>query len=80
MSTASLRSLLDSDPSLFDVQTTAAGPAGQLPLTAELLLHAPSGDVFGLSMDVGMGWDPAQVGRQEFLILSTQGGIRAAGR
>jgi putative YjhG/YagF family dehydratase len=75
MTTAS--TLLDTDPALFDVPTTAAGPTGSLPLTEELLLHAPSGDVFGLSMDVGMGWSPAELQRKEFLILSTQGGIRA---
>src|SRR5204863_2777118 len=65
------------DPALFDVQTSAAGPAGSLPLTEDLLRHAPSGDVFGLSQDVGMGWNPAELGRKEILILSTQGGIRA---
>src|SRR5438093_528407 len=69
--------LLDCDPALYDIQTSAAGPAGSLPLTPELLREAPSGDVFGLSMDVGMGWNPAALGGQEFLILSTQGGIRA---
>jgi putative YjhG/YagF family dehydratase len=74
---ASVASLLDTDPALFDVQTTAAGPAGSLPLTEEMLLHAPSGDVFGLSQNVGMGWSPAELGRKEILILSTQGGIRA---
>jgi putative YjhG/YagF family dehydratase len=62
---------------VFDVQTTASGPAGSLPLTEELLLHASSGDLFGLSQDAGMGWNPAELGRKEFLILSTQGGIRA---
>src|SRR5205085_2714458 len=65
------------DPAVFDVQTTAAGPAGSLPLTEELLRNAPSGDVFGLTQDAGMGWNPAELGRGEFLILSTQGGIRA---
>src|SRR6202521_5394717 len=70
-------SLVETDPALFDVQTSAAGPAGSLPLTEELLREAPSGDVFGLTQDAGMGWDPAELNRQEFLILSTQGGIRA---
>src|SRR5919109_1148702 len=55
----------------------AAGPAGSLPLTEELLRNAPSGDLFGWSQNVGMGWRPAELGRKEFLILSTQGGIRA---
>ena len=42
-----------------------------------MLLDRPSGDVFGLSQDAGMGWEPGELGRKEFLILSTQGGIRA---
>src|SRR5713101_1207481 len=70
-------SLVDSDPALFDVQTSAAGPVGSLPLTEELLREAPSGDVFGLTQDAGMGWNPKELNRKEFLILSTQGGIRA---
>src|SRR5579859_8166262 len=64
-------------PDIYRIQTKAAGPAGSLPLTEELLLNAPSGDIFGLTQDAGMGWDPAQLGRREFLILGTQGGIRA---
>ncbi len=78
MSTPSpLASLLETDPALYDIQTNAAGPPGSLPLTEDLLRHAPSGDVFGLSQDVGMGWAAAELNRPEFLILSTQGGIRA---
>src|SRR5438445_9032565 len=72
-----LPSLIESDPASYDVQTSATGPSGSLPLTEELLRHAPSGDLFGWSQDVGMGWNPAELNRQEFLILSTQGGIRA---
>src|SRR5436190_24119080 len=74
---SALASLLNSDPSVYDVQTSAAGPTGSLPLTDDLLLNSPSGDVFGLSQDAGMGWNPAELGHKEFLILSTQGGIRA---
>jgi putative YjhG/YagF family dehydratase len=73
----SFAALVESDPAVFDVQTSAAGPAGSLPLTEELLREAPSGDVFGLTQDAGMGWNPAELNRKEFLILSTQGGIRA---
>src|SRR5665213_3159536 len=69
-------SLVNSDPALYDVQTTAAGPAGSLPLTEELLREAPSGDLFGWSQDAGMGWNPAHLGRREFLLLSTSGGVR----
>ena len=63
---------------IYHVQTRAAGPAGSLPLTEDLLLNSPSGDIFGLTQNAGMGWDPAEVGRKQFLILSTQGGLRAA--
>jgi putative YjhG/YagF family dehydratase len=77
MTTPAFAALVDTDPALLDVQTSAAGPAGALPLTEELLLNAPSGDIFGLTQDAGMGWNPGELGRPEFLILSTQGGIRA---
>ena len=80
MTTAAFASLVEAaDPAVYDIQTNAAGPAGSLPLTDDLLRHAPSGDIFGLTMDVGMGWQPTElgVGHEEYLILSTQGGIRA---
>ncbi|MBC8163264.1 MAG: dihydroxy-acid dehydratase, partial [Roseiflexaceae bacterium] len=62
---------------LLDVQTHAPGRQGALPLTAEMLREAPSGDLFALSQNVGMGWDPEELTRTQVLILSTQGGIRA---
>src|SRR5262249_39314832 len=73
---ANLASLLDTDPALFDIQTSAPGPAGALPLTGDLLRHAPSGDLFGWTQDAGMGWEPSELGRPEILLLSTSGGIR----
>src|SRR5215204_6342616 len=66
------------DPRLFDVSTRASGPAGALPLTAEMLRDRPSGDLFGWTQNAGMGWDPSALGGREFLMLSTHGGIRAA--
>jgi putative YjhG/YagF family dehydratase len=62
---------------LYQLKTKAAGPAGSLPLTAGMLRERPSGDIFGLSQDAGMGWEPSEVGRKQFLIISTQGGLRA---
>ena len=59
------------------VATHAPGPTGQLPITPEMLLTQPSGNLFGLSMNVGMGWSPAHVLGPEVLILSTHGGVRA---
>ena len=64
-------------PDLYEVETTAAGPEGALPLTDAFLKERPSGDVFGLSQNAGMGWEASKVGRDQFLILSTLGGIRA---
>ena len=65
------------DPGLLNVATYAHGPAGLLPLSAELLLTQPSGNLFGLSQNAGMGWDPNRLLDPEFLILSTHGGLRA---
>ena len=65
------------DTSLFEVETHAAGPTGSLPLDEAFLRDAPSGDIFGLTQDAGMGWSPRRLRNPEFLILSTQGGIRA---
>ncbi len=66
------------DPGIYDVRTRAPGPPGRLPLDADTLRAAPSGDLFGLTMDAGMGWPAGELRRGEFLILSTQGGLRGA--
>ncbi|HEV2711175.1 MAG TPA: YjhG/YagF family D-xylonate dehydratase [Edaphobacter sp.] len=60
------------------MKTHAAGPEGALPITPEMLLTQPSGNLFGLSQNAGMGWDPKRLLDPEFLILSTHGGVRAA--
>src|SRR5258705_13800394 len=75
---ADLNQLLNAaDPSLFDIQTQARGPQGELPLTDEMLRTWSSGDLFGLSQAAGMGWTPQELLGPQFLILSTQGGVRA---
>ncbi len=66
-----------SDPAIYQVRTTAPGPAGALPLSDAMLREWPSGDLFGLSQNAGMGWSPAEMTGPQFLLLSTQGGIRA---
>ncbi len=79
MRTTKLGAILDStDPSIYEVTTKADGPAGSLPLTDAMLKEWPSGDLFGLSQNAGMGWTAAEVARDPYLILSTQGGLRAA--
>ncbi len=64
-------------PDIFSFRTHAPGPDGALPLTDELLRGAPSGDLFGLTQNAGMGWEPALANGPQYLILSTAGGLRA---
>ena len=47
-----------------------------MPLSAEMLLTEPSGNLFGLSQNAGMGWEASRLLDPEFLILSTHGGLR----
>ncbi len=71
-------SLLEAeDSAVYDIQTSAAGPQGALPLTDEMLRNWSSGDLFGLSQNAGMGWSPQEMLGPQFLLLSTQGGVRA---
>src|SRR5271156_3727873 len=78
MSSQELNSALDAaDASIYEVTSKADGPAGSLPLTDEMLTDWPSGDLFGLTQNAGMGWIASDVARDPYLILSTQGGLRA---
>jgi len=43
-----------------------------------MLLDHPSGHLFGTTKNAGMGWTPEELNRKQFLILSTQGGIRSS--
>jgi putative YjhG/YagF family dehydratase len=69
--------LNSTDPDLYRLRTRAPGPTGRLPLDPERLRAMSSGDLFGWTQNAGMGWDPSKLNRREFLILGTQGGIRA---
>ena len=70
--------ILDSgDDAIYTLRTTAPGPAGSLPLDADRLRRMSSGELFGWTQNAGMGWSPAAMLGKQFLILSTQGGIRA---
>jgi len=73
-----LEDILDSkDNGIYDISTSAAGPQGGLPLTEDMLVKSPSGEIFGMSHSAGMGWEPAKLAQEQFLLISTQGGIRA---
>jgi putative YjhG/YagF family dehydratase len=65
------------DSRIYDIATNAPGPKGELPLIEDAIANSPSGYIFGMSHDVGMGWEPAEATREQFLLISTQGGIRA---
>jgi putative YjhG/YagF family dehydratase len=74
----SIAQVLDTEAALFaGTVTHARGPEGALPITPEMLLTQPSGNLFGLTQNAGMGWAPARLLDPEFLILSTHGGLRA---
>ena len=64
------------NPASREIRTHAPGPTGALPFTAEFLTDSPSGDHFGMTQNAGMGWNPAELTRPQYIILSTAGGIR----
>jgi xylonate dehydratase len=61
---------------IYDIRTHAAGPEGSLPLTPEMLRERPSGDIFGMTLNAGMGWEPSKLLGKEVLILGTLAGMR----
>ena len=71
-----LHSVLGSAEAVAAGRIESDGPAGMLPLTPEMLRELPSGDLFGLTQNVGMGWSAAQLHGPEYLIISTLGGLR----
>ncbi|WP_406543314.1 YjhG/YagF family D-xylonate dehydratase [Clostridium ljungdahlii] len=73
----SLKSIYgEEDSSLYEINTHAEGPKGSLPLTPQLLKDSPSGNIFGMTLNAGMGWEPSKLLGGDVLILSNQGGIR----
>ena len=72
----SLDELRGSSQSLHETRMTGKTTPGKLPMTEEMLLKEPSGNLFGMTQNVGMGWRPEEVGRDPYLILSTLGGLR----
>jgi len=75
--THSLDQIIGASKALLASRTSARGPEGKIPLTPQMLREEPSGNLFGLTQNVGMGWDPSEVDKPQYLIVSTQGGLRA---
>ena len=69
--------IVGNDQTISSMRTHGEGPPGQLPFTDDMLRHAPSGDLFGMTQDAGMGWNPEDTNLDQYLIVSTLGGLRA---
>ncbi|MBZ0291947.1 MAG: YjhG/YagF family D-xylonate dehydratase [Anaerolineae bacterium] len=72
-----LTDILDGARYAETTRTRGTGPQGQIPISPEMLLNEPSGNLFGMTQNAGMGWNPDDVGLTQYLILSTHGGLRA---
>ena len=62
---------------LPQTRTRGQGKDGKLPLDADMLLNEASGNLFAMTQNVAMGWHPEEVNREQYVIVSTQGGLRA---
>src|SRR5690554_5461214 len=69
--------ILGNETAARETRLYGAGPQGRLPLTADALREEPSGNLFGMTQNVAMGWHPEEVNRDHYCIVSTQGGLRA---
>ncbi len=72
-----LEQVLGSAASIGSSRIEGDGPDGRLPLTAEMLRAEPSGNIFGLTQNAGMGWRPDALGGPQYVIVSTMGGLRS---
>jgi hypothetical protein len=55
--------IVSSDDSIYEIRTKAPGPKGRLPLTEDMLINYPSGHLFGMTEDAGMGWESSELNR-----------------
>src|SRR5205807_10503240 len=74
-----LDAVLGSASAVAAGRLAGAGPAGRLPLPPDMLREEPSGNVFGLTQNVGMGWGPASLDGPQYVIVSPHGGPRGEG-
>jgi putative YjhG/YagF family dehydratase len=73
----SLDQVLGSAETIGTSRIEGDGPEGRLPLNAEMLRNEPSGNIFGLTQNAGMGWRPDALGGPQYVIVSTMGGVRS---
>jgi putative YjhG/YagF family dehydratase len=75
--TLPIDSIFSSAQPLQTSRLLGEAPEGRMPLDADTLRSAPSGDLFGMTQSVAMGWNPEEINRDHFVIVSTHGGLRA---
>jgi hypothetical protein len=69
------RRLVSPCEKLYAFTPHATGLAGYPPLRPGFLDEAPIGVIFDWTQDTAMGWNPTELGKKEFSILRTQGGL-----
>ncbi|MDR0816777.1 MAG: YjhG/YagF family D-xylonate dehydratase [Desulfovibrio sp.] len=73
----SINSIFDEkNNKIYNAKTNDSGPKGSLPLTPELLVNSPCGDIFGMTLNAGMGWKPEKLLGPDIMLVGTLGGIR----
>lgn len=73
----SIKNLYTNEPQgIYDAVTHADGPKGTLPLTPDMLKTLPSGNIFGMTMNAGEGWNTDTLANGDVMIISTKGGLR----
>jgi putative YjhG/YagF family dehydratase len=72
-----LEQVLGSAATIDTSRLEGQGPEGRLPLTPEMLRTEPSGNIFGLTQNAGMGWRTEALGGPQYVIVSTMGGVRS---
>ena len=75
--TPTLEQVLGSASVIDTSRIEGEGPSGRLPVTPDMLRNAPSGNIFGLTQNAGMGWRADALGGPEYVIVSTMGGLRS---
>lgn len=74
MTAPTLEDILGDKQPVDEVRLVGDAPDSVLPLSEEQLLNEPSGNLFAMTQNAAMGWRPEDVGRPQYLIVSTQGG------
>src|SRR6185503_15348288 len=72
-----LEQVLGSAATIDTSRIEGDGPDGRLPLTPDMLRNEPSGNIFGLTQNAGMGWRADALGGAQYVIVSTMGGLRS---